>query len=355
MTDAIINPHDRFFKATFSRRETALSFLQTYLPPELAQTFDFSSFEISKDSFVDSELKEHFSDILYKTGLQSGGQACIYILFEHKSYQDKLAAFQILKYMVKIWEQQRRQNEEQKLKQKYPLKPIFPLLVYHGKEDWKVGLNFVAIFDQADLPDVLRPYVPDYEYWLYDLSQYSDEEIKGEVISRLGTLLLKYIYRDDLLEALRRILPLLIEVQQKETGLEYIETVLRYLTSGAEKITEAELTEILKEVYAEGEKLMPTIAQQWIEQGWTKGRQEGRQEGLKEGLEKGLEKGERKARVESLNQIVTLRFSVELGKFEKQVARLTLKTLKKLTEIALTVESLADFEKALTEMRFKNQ
>ncbi len=74
MTDTIINPHDHFFKATFAHRESALSFLQTYLPPELAQTFDFSSFEISKDSFVDSELKEHFSDILYKTGLQAGGR-----------------------------------------------------------------------------------------------------------------------------------------------------------------------------------------------------------------------------------------------------------------------------------------
>ena len=136
-------------------------------------------------------------------------------------------------------------------------------------------------------------------------------------------------------------------MQQKETGLEYIETVLRYLTVGAEKVTEAELIKILKEVYVEGEKLMPTIAQQWVEQGWTKGHRAGKQEGI--------EKGERKAKVESLNQIIALRFSVELGKFEKQLAKLTLKDLKDLTEIALTVESLADFEKALTDMYLKNQ
>ncbi len=67
------------------------------------------------------------------------------------------------------------------------------------------------------------------------------------------------------------------------------------------------------------------------------------------------EQGIEQARIEALNQIVTIRFSVELGKFEKQLDRLTLKALKELTEIALTVESLADFKKALTEMHLKNQ
>ncbi len=104
MSDTIINPHDHFFKATFARRETALSFLQTYLPAEIVQIFDFSTFEISKDTFVDSEFKDSSSDILYKVGLYSGGQSCIYVLFEHKSYQDRMVAFQILKYMTNVWD-----------------------------------------------------------------------------------------------------------------------------------------------------------------------------------------------------------------------------------------------------------
>ncbi|RMD98278.1 MAG: hypothetical protein D6814_07860, partial [Calditrichaeota bacterium] len=31
----ITNPHDRFFKESFSRRETARDFLQNYLPAEI--------------------------------------------------------------------------------------------------------------------------------------------------------------------------------------------------------------------------------------------------------------------------------------------------------------------------------
>ncbi|MCP4458504.1 MAG: Rpn family recombination-promoting nuclease/putative transposase, partial [Cytophagales bacterium] len=296
---------------------------------------------ISKDSFVDSDLKDHFSDILYKVGLESGGQACIYVLFEHKSYEDKLAAFQILKYMVKIWDQQRQQNKEQKTKQKYPLKPIFPVLVYHGPTGWQVELSFAALFDKTDLPDVLRPYIPDYKYWLWDLSQYSDEAIKGEVILRLSALLLKYIYRDDLLTELGRILQLLIEVQPKETGLEYIETVLRYLTSGTDKVTEAELSKILKEVYAEGEKLMPTIAQQWVEQGIAIGE--------KQGLQKGRQEGHQ-AMVEMLYQTLIIRFGVVLGDYDERFESLDLKSLKELSKVALTAQTLAEFEQALTDM-----
>ncbi len=146
-------------------------------------------------------------------------------------------------------------------------------------------------------------------------------------------------------EALGRILPLLIEVQQKETGLEYIETVLRYLTSGAEKITEAELTEILKDVYVEGEKLMPTIAQEWIEQGKAIGKKQGRQEGQQEGRQEGCQ-----AMLETLYQILIIRFEIVLGDFDEHFELLDLKALKELSEVALTVQTLAEFKNTLAEI-----
>ncbi len=135
-------------------------------------------------------------------------------------------------------------------------------------------------------------------------------------------------------EALVRILPLLREIEKKETGLEYVEAVLRYLTDGTDKVTKNELSGILKEVYAEGENIMPTIAQNWIDQGEKIGREEGREE------------GERNA----LNRTLTIRFDVVLGKFDKQFAKLDLKSLEQLNEVALKVNSLVDFEKALTDI-----
>lgn len=118
MSESLSNPHDHFFKEIFSRQENARSFLQHYLPPEITPLLDFSTLEISKDSFIDPTLEEHLSDLLYKVTLHEGAETHIYVLFEHKSYPERTVAFQLLCYMVRIW--------EQALKQKQKLLPIYP-------------------------------------------------------------------------------------------------------------------------------------------------------------------------------------------------------------------------------------
>ncbi len=71
--------------------------------------------------------------------------------------------------------------------------------------------------------------------------------------------------------------------------------------------------------------------------------------------EKGIEEGERKATLKALNKILTIRFNIGLGKFDKQFAELDLKSLEQLNEVALKVNTLVDFEKALTDMPRKKK
>lgn len=73
----ITNPHDRFFKQMISHGEAARDFICYYLPPEVVRLLDLSTLETSKDSFVDVELRTHFSDLLYKVQLQDGQGAHI--------------------------------------------------------------------------------------------------------------------------------------------------------------------------------------------------------------------------------------------------------------------------------------
>jgi hypothetical protein len=84
ITMGITNPHDRFFKDVFSRREMAQDFLQHYLPAKVVELLDLSGLEISKDSFIDPNLREHFSDLLYKVPLQERGELYIYTQHGHK-------------------------------------------------------------------------------------------------------------------------------------------------------------------------------------------------------------------------------------------------------------------------------
>ena len=98
----ISNPHDRFFKDVLSRREAARDFVLYYLPADVAVLLDIESLVVSKDSFVDKELREHFSDIIYQVDLKQGDSAYIYLLFELKSYSEPLIALHLFYIYVKI-------------------------------------------------------------------------------------------------------------------------------------------------------------------------------------------------------------------------------------------------------------
>jgi predicted transposase/invertase (TIGR01784 family) len=248
----------------------ATDFLANYLPPDVAAELDLTALELVKDSFVDVELQQHFSDLLYQVRLKRGGEAYAYVLFEHKSAPEAWVAFQVLRYLVRIWEQ----ALEQKVKK---LPPIFPLVLYHGRARWRAAHNFGALIEWKEAA-ALRKYAPEFEYYLVDLSAYSEAEIKGEGFLRAGLLLMKYISSKGLALRLPGILALLPLWQ--ESALEYLRTILIYLAKGTRKIKESEFAEALKKAFPQkGEKAMQFTIDSWIQEGEQKGRQEGRQEG----------------------------------------------------------------------------
>lgn len=231
----IINPHDSFFKTLLARPEVVTDFLSNYLPPEVAEQLDLSAPELMKDSFVDPELQPHLSDLLYRVSLRSGGAAYIGILFEHKSAPDAWVGYQLYRYKARIWEPMVQQQLPK-------LPPIFPLVVYHGRRRWRVPRNFGGLIEWQGA-EALRKYVPEFEYHLVDLSRFSELEIKGVAFLQVGLLLLKYIFSRELVPRLPEILALLPLPEQ--SAVEYLRTVLYYLSKGAHKVTEQQFATAL--------------------------------------------------------------------------------------------------------------
>ncbi|WP_200252575.1 Rpn family recombination-promoting nuclease/putative transposase [Lamprobacter modestohalophilus] len=64
--DEINNPHDVYFRESFTRREIAQDFLRQQRPTELLEVVDLDSLEISKDSYVSKELRASYSDLVYR-------------------------------------------------------------------------------------------------------------------------------------------------------------------------------------------------------------------------------------------------------------------------------------------------
>ncbi len=144
---------------------------------------------------------------------------------------------------------------------------IIPVVLYHGEKRWRAGIHFHNLLDVSD---VMMSFIPDFQYVLWDASGYTDDEIKGKAILRVALLVLKYIFRQELRERLPGILGLLREFAEKGTGLEYLETVLKYILNAAptDNISYEDLKVAVDEAlpYGGGE-IMPTIADTLIERG----------------------------------------------------------------------------------------
>jgi len=73
-------------------------------------------------------------------------------------------------------------------------------------------------------------------------------------------LVMKYIFRDELPERLPGILGLLKDLPRQHSGLDYLHTVLRYLSRGTDKLSRTELNHAVQHTFARGEAIMSTIA-----------------------------------------------------------------------------------------------
>ena len=282
---AIRNPHDAFFRAALAQLDLARDFLENYLPADVSAGLDLERLEPLRDSFVDDQLADHFSDLLFRAPTRDergrAGQAVqIAILLEHKSYPEPQVALQLLRYMVRIWERASADGE--------PLEPVLPVVFYHGRPTWKVEQELHGLIPP---PDWMTPFVPQFRYHLCDLNRFDDEQLAGAAQLRAMMLTFKYIARDELRERVRQIALLLEQIAREPQGLEFCRQVLRYLVVGTTKLTERELQESVTSAWKEGGKLMGTIAQSWIDQGLQQGMQQGVQNGRRQELLSGIELG----------------------------------------------------------------
>src|SRR5689334_3764797 len=91
------NPHDALFRRIFEQPEHAAAELRAVLPRELLARTDLSTLRLVSGTFVDAELTQSQSDLLFSVQL-GDKPALLYVLFEHQSTVDELMPFRILKY-----------------------------------------------------------------------------------------------------------------------------------------------------------------------------------------------------------------------------------------------------------------
>ncbi|GKV67198.1 hypothetical protein NCCP2331_33510 [Sporosarcina sp. NCCP-2331] len=118
--------------------------------------------------------------------------------------------------------------------------------------------------------------------------------MKGAVQTRIGLTLLRDIFTLDnekILQSFYRSVNYLNELEDRQTGIEYFETMIRYIASAAKSLTKKDVEELLKEVettYQEGSEIAMTLADMWREEGMEKGLEIGMRASLIEMVDQGL-------------------------------------------------------------------
>jgi predicted transposase YdaD len=137
----VANVHDAFFKQVLSDPMLAGAFLREHLPPDVASLLSTELPEPIPGSFVDEELRQHHSDLLFRVHLKRGPEAYAYVLMEHKSSRDPAARLQLLRYVVRVLLDWYERN-----KQQLPLPPVLPLLAHQGPGGWEISCEFADLF-----------------------------------------------------------------------------------------------------------------------------------------------------------------------------------------------------------------
>ena len=324
------NPHDKFFKETLGNVETAKDFITNYLPEQLLNIMDVNTLEPQKDSFINKEMEENFSDLLFKVDIcQKEGY--FYLLFEHKSYPAKGIAFQLLRYMVEIWEAKRNKEQAKEL----PI--IIPLVIYHGQQSWNIPSSLGELLNGYDeLPEPLKVHVPNFEFLLFDVSRFSDEEMKGTAQLKIVLTLFRDLKSEDAQKrnnAIFRSIYYLNELENQQTAVGYLETVLRYIFTVAKDFTKREMEQIKREIettHPKGSEVVMTLAEIL------------RQEGLEMGLEKGLEIGGAKALSETAVLILTEKFGSLPKEMKEAIYQADLDSLKVLVMNSYKFEKIEE-------------
>lgn len=262
-------PHDATFRQFLTQPTVARDFMEIHLPAELRAICDLNTLKLESGSFVEEDLRQYFSDVLYSLKTTSG-DAYVHVLIEHQSTADKLMAFRLLRYAVAAM--QRHLDVGHKT---LPL--VIPILFYTGKRSpYPYSTNWLQAFSDPVLAEKL--YYGDFP--LVDVTVIPDDVIMNHRSMAALTLLQKHIHQRDLAELIDKLVILLME--DWLASQQVISLVHYLLQAGESSDAEAFVRELAQRVPQHGAELM-SIAQQLEQKGIERGRMEGRIEGRSEG------------------------------------------------------------------------
>lgn len=260
-------PHDAVFKQFLTHPDTARDFLELHVPPALLQYCDLNTLKLESGSFIESDLRAYYSDVLYSLRTERG-DGYVYVLIEHQSSSDKHMAFRLIRYAIAAMQRHLEAGYDE-----LPL--VIPMLFYHGQvTPYPYSMSWLDEFSEPELARQLYAG----HFPLVDVTVIPDDEIMQHRRMAILELLQKHVRQRDLVELLEQLVTLLLAGYTTKEQL--ISLVNYMLLVGKATEPETLIRELARRAPRHEEELM-TIAEYLEQKGFEKG--------IKQGMEKGRE------------------------------------------------------------------
>lgn len=269
-------PHDALARSTLSRLELAAPYLQSVLPGELREALDFETLEHVPGSFIDPDLSERQTDVLFRAQLEGGGESLLYVLVEHQSTVERRMSLRLLVYVGRILDRWRKEHPEAE-----HVPAVFPVVLYSGPRVWTAPTDLHSLLELAPpARATAERHSPQLRYAVDDLGRLSDEHLEarpGPPLIRLTLLLLRHGHDDlpTLLEFLARAAALINVLSDPDDCRLAITYILKIQAEASREVAEA-LKPALNANALE-------VAVTAVNQIHAEGREQGRKEGVLEG------------------------------------------------------------------------
>ncbi|OSL84488.1 Rpn family recombination-promoting nuclease/putative transposase [Escherichia coli] len=307
-TPSTPTPHDAAFRSFLTSPDVARDFLTLHLPPELLAQCDLDTLHLESGSFVEPDLRQYASDILWSMKTTDGHVGYIYALVEHQSSDDKFMAFRQLRYAIAAMQRHYEQHK------RLPL--VIPVLFYHGERSpYPYTTDWLDCFDNPELARKIytRPFP------LVDVTVMDDGDIMQHRRMAALTLLMKHIRQRDLME----LLDTLPQVMVEWISPDQVRVLINYMVNAGDSPS-PEFMRALAERLPKHEDDLMTIAerleQKGIEKGIALGEHRGLEKGMALGEHQGLEKVARNMLADGMGIAQVMRLT---GLSEEQLRKIT--------------------------------
>ncbi len=264
--------HDEFVRKQLSNKTMTQDLIRQFLPKNLVDKLDLSQLEMDTNSYITPQLSKYYSDLVWQCPYKESSIRIAFLL-EHKSYPVPYPHLQLLRYMLEIWEKNLNSSEL--------LIPIVPIIFYHGEGRWN-NRPMAEYFDGID--DDFLQYIPQFNYELIDIGQYSDKDIIAFKIGLLKNVLLALRYINDPNYLRHNFGVLFIETEdlsQTSLGTDFMITMFAYLLKNTEFSGEI-LENMVNQIPSPLKEYTMTSYDYLIKKGIAEGKAEGKAEGIAE-------------------------------------------------------------------------